>query len=62
MIEQVRGLIEGPHGEKLILPVDVVVADAFEATAASRLVNVREIPPGGWASISVTTPGRCLPE
>ncbi len=46
MIEQVRGLIEGPHGEKLILPVDVVAADAFEATAASRLVNVREIPPG----------------
>ena len=46
MIEQVRGLIEGPHGEKLILPVDVVVADGFEATAASRLVNVREIPPG----------------
>ena len=46
MIEQVRGLVEGPHGEKLILPVDVVVADAFEATAASRLVNVREIPPG----------------
>ena len=46
MIEQVRGLIEGPHGEKLILPVDVVAADAFEATAASHLVNVREIPPG----------------
>ncbi len=45
MIEAVRTLIEGPDGEKLILPVDVVVAPAFEAAAPAHAVNVREIPP-----------------
>jgi phosphoglycerate kinase len=45
MVEAVKTLIEGPDGEKLILPVDVVVAPAFEAAAPAHTVNVREIPP-----------------
>ena len=46
MIDRVRQLIEGYDGEKLILPVDVVVADAFQADAPSQAVSVREIPEG----------------
>jgi phosphoglycerate kinase len=46
MIENVRRLVEGPDGEKLILPVDVVVAEAFQADSPARTVNVREIPDG----------------
>ncbi len=44
MVDQVRPLLEGYDGEKLILPVDVVVAEAFQADAPAKTVRVREIP------------------
>lgn len=46
MIETVKPLVGGVDQEKLILPVDVVVAEAFAADAPAETVYIREIPPG----------------
>ena len=39
-------------GDKLILPVDCVVADRFEADAQSRVVAVNEVP-AGWRILDI---------
>ncbi len=39
-------------GDKLVLPVDVVVADAFEADAHSRVVAVDQVP-AGWRIMDI---------
>lgn len=39
-------------GIRLLLPVDLVVADAFEAGARSRVVNVHDIP-DGWMGLDI---------
>jgi phosphoglycerate kinase len=39
-------------GEKLVLPVDAVVADKFEAEAQSQVVDVKNIP-AGWRMLDV---------
>ncbi len=39
-------------GDKLVLPVDAVVADKFEAEAASQIVDVDKIP-AGWRMLDV---------
>jgi phosphoglycerate kinase len=39
-------------GDKLLLPVDAVVADAFAAGAATRVVDAGSIP-GGWMMLDV---------
>ncbi len=39
-------------GDKLILPVDAVIADKFDAEANSQVVNVDEIP-AGWRMLDV---------
>ena len=39
-------------GDKLVLPVDVVVADAFAADASSKVVGVDEVTPG-WRVLDI---------
>ncbi len=39
-------------GGKLVLPVDVAVADRFDADASSQVVSVAEVPPG-WRILDV---------
>ena len=46
MIDEVRGILEGPGGAKIVLPDDLVVADRFAADAAHRVVPGTEIPDG----------------
>lgn len=41
----VRSLLDGPHGDKIVLPDDIVVADSFEADSPSQVVAVSDIPP-----------------
>jgi phosphoglycerate kinase len=43
-IEVVKGLLEGPHGDRIHLPVDVVAAEVFEEGSASEVVAVDGIP------------------
>jgi len=44
--------IMGKAGDKLILPVDAVIADKFEAEANSKIVDVDQIP-AGWRMMDV---------
>jgi phosphoglycerate kinase len=46
MVDEVRGILEGPGGAKIVLPDDLVVADRFAADAAHRVVPGTEIPDG----------------
>lgn len=39
-------------GDRLLLPVDAVVADKFDAEAASQLVHVDQVPPG-WRVLDI---------
>lgn len=43
-VDSVRSLLDGPHGDRIRLPSDVVVADAFAEDAAPRIVAADEIP------------------
>ena len=43
-IDAVRELLEGPHGAKIRLPVDVVVAGAFAEDAEAEVVSAVAIP------------------
>ena len=44
MVEAVRGLLEGPHGRKIILPVDIATANRLSEDAERHVVAVSEIP------------------
>ncbi len=44
MIDQVGELLEGPDGEKIILPTDIVVASEFAETATPEVVSADLIP------------------
>lgn len=50
-IETAKALLE-KLGEKLVLPVDAVVADRFDAEAESQVVDVEHIP-AGWRMLDV---------
>jgi phosphoglycerate kinase len=50
-LDTARELIE-QAGHKLVLPVDVTVADRFDADAFSQVVSVAEVPPG-WRILDV---------
>jgi phosphoglycerate kinase len=50
-VETARGLI-AKAGDKLLLPVDAVVADAFAAEAHSQVVDVDRVPPG-WRIMDI---------
>lgn len=43
-IDAVASLLDGPHGDRIILPVDVVVASEFDEDAESRIVAADAIP------------------
>ncbi len=53
-IEIVRGFIEqaAARGVELLLPVDFVIADAFAADAATRVVDADAIP-DGWMGLDI---------
>jgi phosphoglycerate kinase len=54
-IDTARALIErveGVAGKKLILPVDVVIADAVADSSNTRIVNADQVPEG-WAIVDV---------
>ncbi len=46
MVEAVRGLLEGPHGRKIILPVDIATGSRLSEDAERHVVAVSEIPEG----------------
>jgi phosphoglycerate kinase len=46
MIDDVRRILDGPHGAKIVLPEDVVVAESFRAGAKHRVVPGTAIPDG----------------
>ncbi|MET0565438.1 MAG: phosphoglycerate kinase [Acidimicrobiia bacterium] len=52
MVDKVKGLVEGFHSEKIILPSDVVVADGFAETAEHKEVYVKDIPVG-WMGLDI---------
>ncbi len=41
------------YGEKIVLPVDLIVADAFAADAATRRLPVSEGVPPGWMALDI---------
>jgi phosphoglycerate kinase len=45
--------IRAAAGDKLVLPVDLVSADAFAADAASRTLPVAEGVPAGWRALDI---------
>ncbi|HEX2155145.1 MAG TPA: phosphoglycerate kinase [Acidimicrobiia bacterium] len=45
-VETVRSLLDGPHGDRIELPTDIVAADSFAEDAASRVVPADGIPSG----------------
>ncbi len=46
MIDEVKAILDGPGGSKIVLPDDLVVADRFAADAAHRIVPGTAIPDG----------------
>ena len=51
-IEEVKELLEGPDGAKIVLPSDLVVTDRFEADAGSKVVTSEAIP-AGWLGVDI---------
>ncbi|MGH8952160.1 MAG: phosphoglycerate kinase [Acidimicrobiia bacterium] len=52
MIDTVKEFLEGPDSEKVILPVDVIIAEEFSETAPGQQVYIKDIPPG-WIGLDV---------
>jgi phosphoglycerate kinase len=52
LIGEVKALLEGPDGNKLVLPSDLVVADRFAAEASSKVVAGGAIP-SGWLGLDI---------
>lgn len=52
MVAVVERFLASEHGEKIVLPVDVVVADAFSPTAATQVVDVNGID-DGWLALDI---------
>ena len=46
MVEEVGLLLNGPHGRKIILPVDIATGDRFAEDAARSVVDIANIPAG----------------
>lgn len=51
-VEAVRDLLEGPHGDRIHLPTDIVAADSFAEDAEARVVAATAIP-GGTMGLDV---------
>jgi phosphoglycerate kinase len=43
MVETVRELLEGPHGDRIQLPLDIVIADRFAEDADHRVVDAEDM-------------------
>jgi len=51
VIDQAKGLLEKSEG-KLVLPVDLVIADAFDAEANKKVIPVGDVP-AGWRVLDI---------
>lgn len=51
-LETARSIL-GKAGEKLVLPVDAVIADAFDAAANTRIIRIEEGVPAGWRILDI---------
>ncbi len=51
-IEWAKELLQHQYAEKLCLPVDLVVAEAFDEKARTRIVGIDEVPMG-WMALDV---------
>lgn len=51
VLDDAKVLLENAGG-KLVLPVDVVIADAFDADAADKIIDVGDIP-AGWRILDI---------
>ncbi len=51
VIETAKALLD-KAGDKLVLPVDVVIADAFDADAADKVMDVGDVP-AGWRVLDI---------
>jgi phosphoglycerate kinase len=51
-IDAVKRFLDGPDSEKVILPIDVVVANEFTEGAEHKETYVKEMPPG-WMGLDV---------
>ncbi len=45
-IEEVRAILESEHGDKIVLPTDIVVADRLAEDASHSVVDVEDLAPG----------------
>lgn len=52
MVPVVRDLLDSPEGTKMMLPTDVIVADAFAEDASTRTVGSDEIP-ADWMGLDI---------
>jgi phosphoglycerate kinase len=52
LLKEVKALLEGPDGDKLVLPSDLVVGDRFAAEASSKVVAAEAIPEG-WLGLDI---------
>jgi phosphoglycerate kinase len=52
-LDEARELLESAAGRNVLLPVDLVVADAFEASAERRVVAAQDGVPAGWRALDV---------
>lgn len=43
MLSAVSKLLEGPNGDTIVLPLDLVVSEAFTATGPNRVVNIHSM-------------------
>jgi phosphoglycerate kinase len=51
VIDQAKGLLEKSKG-KLVLPVDLVIADAFDAEANKKVIPIGDVP-AGWRVLDI---------
>jgi len=51
-VDEIAELLDGPDGRRIQLPRDVVIAEAFEPDAPTRLVAAEEIP-DGWMGLDI---------
>ena len=52
MVPVVADLLASDHGDKIVLPSDIVVANRFAPDADTRTVDVRDIP-DGWLGLDI---------
>jgi phosphoglycerate kinase len=45
-VDKVRALLDGPHGHKIILPVDIAIGEEFSEDAERHVVDASQIPDG----------------